>query len=69
MIRAKVTIYQRVQLKKTVEVEGQDIDDVIMNARNEVPMCLADNFDDYIDFDDYDNVDDCDIEILEENEE
>lgn len=66
MIRAKVTISQKVKLTKTIEVEVETYDELYQEAKAEASMCLADDFDEWVDFDDYENEN---LEILEEDTE
>lgn len=66
MIRAKVTIYQKVTLCKTVEVEAEDYDDIEELAKAEVGSCLVD---DYYDYDDFDCFDISVVEEWDEDEE
>lgn len=61
MIRAKVTISQKVKFVKTFEVETDNYLDLYQAAVAEAGMCLRDDFDD---FDDY-NLEN--IEIISED--
>lgn len=66
MIRARVTISQKVKLTKTIEVEANSYHELYQTARAEASMCLADDYDEWVDFDDYENEN---LEILEEDTE
>lgn len=61
MIRAKVTISQKVKFVKTFEVETDNYFDLYQEAVSEAGMCLKDDYDD---FDDY-NLES--IEIISED--
>ena len=63
MIRANVTISQKIKVVRTVEVEAENYDELITQAKNEFDMCLIEDYDD---FDDY-NIEN--VEVLEENNE
>lgn len=63
MIRAKVTLSQKVKIVRTVEVEAETYDDLYHEAANQFGFCLTD------DYDDFDSIEEENIEILEETEE
>lgn len=63
MIRAKVTISQKVKIVRTVEVEAETYSDLYPEATSQFGFCLID------DYDDFDAMEQENIEILEEIDE
>lgn len=50
MMRANITISQKIKVIRTVEVEANNYDDLIANAKNEFSMSLIEDYDDYDDY-------------------
>ena len=62
MMKANVTISQKIKVVRTVEVEAETYDDIITEAKNKFDMCLIEDYDD---FDDY-NIEY--VDIVEESD-